>query len=430
MSDPVEPPGHTEKVRAASVLVVAPHYDDEVLGCGGLVAQLAAQGAVVRVLFLSDGGGGREGPPPGDATPAADTADAADAADTADAAALYRERRRRESSRAGLALGITGSDHLGLPDGELDQRLPEIERGLSRALLTQRPELLLIPSPLEVSRDHRAAFAATHRLLTAARPTDSGDFPWNRMTVLLYEVNHPGYPDLLVEVSAEAPRLAAAMACYASQEERHGYLGAALGLRRFRTLTLPASPEGTPQERLIEGYRRLGAADFATRSLAQLIRYLGGLPEILAVQEGPKISVIVRTKDRPELLAEALASLAASVYRKAEVVLVNDGGTPPAVAAEFPLPLVRVDLPETRGRAAAAQAGVEAATGDYVAFLDDDDLAAPEHLATLAGLVSSAGVRVAYTDAAVGVYELDAAGWVCRERRLPYSRDFDPDVLL
>jgi hypothetical protein len=101
--------------------------------------------------------------------------------------------------------------------------------------------------------------------------------------------------------------------------------------------------------------------------------------------------------------------------------------------------VVRVDLAESplgksKGRAAAAQAGVEAARGDYVAFLDDDDLMAPEHLATLAGLVQAAGVRVAYTDAAVAVYELDATGsgtggWVCRERRLPYSRDFDPDVL-
>jgi glycosyltransferase involved in cell wall biosynthesis len=91
---------------------------------------------------------------------------------------------------------------------------------------------------------------------------------------------------------------------------------------------------------------------------------------------------------------------------------------------------VRVDLAERRGRAGAAEAGIAAATGDYVAFLDDDDLAAPEHLATLAGLVSAAGVRVAYTDAAVALYELDGEGWVCRERRLPYSRDFDRDVLL
>ncbi|HXO20872.1 MAG TPA: PIG-L family deacetylase [Thermoanaerobaculia bacterium] len=401
MNDPLQPPGAAERVQAGSALVVAPHYDDEVLGCGGLLAQLAASGAAVRVLFLTDGGG-TEAPDP----------------DT------YRSRRREESAKAAEILGLTGSDHLSLPDTQLDQSLEQIVQGLRRALLSQRPELLLIPSPLEVSRDHRAAFAALHLLLSPLRD----DAIFSSLSILLYEINHPAHPDLLVDVSAQAALLAQAMAAYASQEEQHGYLSAALGLRRFRTLTLPAGVD------LAEGYRRLAPADFATRSEAQLIRHLGGIPEVLEVREGPMISVVVRTRDRPELLAEALGSLATGAYRRAEVVLVNDGGPAPAVPADYPLPIVRVDLPETQGRAAAAEAGVAAARGDYVAFLDDDDLAAPEHLATLAGLVSAAGVRVAYTDAAVAIYELDPTagegGWVCRERRLPYSRDFDPEVLL
>jgi hypothetical protein len=215
------------------------------------------------------------------------------------------------------------------------------------------------------------------------------------------------------------------MAAYASQEERHPYWNAALGLRRFRTLSLPP-----PGVELAEGYRRLRVEDFTTRSPAQLVRHLGGIPEIHEVREGPRVSVIVRTRDRPRLLAEALDSLAAGEYRRAEVVLVNDGGEPPAVPAGYPLPVVRLDLAENRGRAGAAEAGIAAATGDFVAFLDDDDLAAPEHLATLAGMVAGSGARVAYTDAAVALWELDAGGWTCRERRLPYSRDFDPDVLL
>jgi glycosyltransferase involved in cell wall biosynthesis len=216
------------------------------------------------------------------------------------------------------------------------------------------------------------------------------------------------------------------MAFYGSQEERHPYLNAAIGLRRFRTLSLG------PEVRLAEGYRRLRVEDFTTRSPAQLIRHLGGFPEVAEIREGPKVSVIVRTRNRPDLLAEALASLAEQEYRRAEVVLVNDGGDPPSLPDGFPLPVVRVDLETNRGRAGAAGAGVAAATGAYVAFLDDDDLAAPEHLAALATLVQTPGVRVAYSDAAVAVYELDetAGRWVCRDRRLPYSRDFDPDVLL
>ncbi|MES1245855.1 MAG: PIG-L family deacetylase [Acidobacteriota bacterium] len=407
MNETLQPPGWTERVRAESALIVAPHFDDEVLGCGGLAAQLAAGGSAVRVLFLTDGGGGVEEVEDRDA---------------------YRARRREEAGNAVRALGAAGCDVLDLPDGALDRHLDEAVQGLRRALLTQRPDLLLVPHPLEVTRDHQAAFAAVHRLLAPLRDDDHGDphEAFRGLRILLYEVNHPGHPDLLVDVTGEEGTLESAMAFYGSQEERHPYLNAALGLRRFRTLSLG------PGVKLAEGYRRLRVEDFTTRSPAQLVRHLGGYPETVEVREGPRVSVVVRTRNRPDLLAEALASLAEQEYRRAEVVLVNDGGDPPALPDGFPLPVVRVDLEANRGRAGAAGAGVAAATGDYVAFLDDDDLAAPEHLAALAALVQAPGVRVAYSDAAVAVYELDeAAGrWVCRERRLPYSRDFDPDVLL
>lgn len=409
-SSPPSPPGRTERVVAASALAIAPHPDDEVLGCGGLLAQLAASGAAVRVLFLSDGGGGVE---------------------TVPDRAVYRARRKEESARAAEILGLAGCDGLDLPDGSLSGHLEEIAAGLRRAILSQRPELLLVPSPLEGSADHRAAFAALHRLLAPLRVGradrsggEHGLGGFEGLRILAYEVNRPAYPDLLVDVSAEAERLERAMAAHESQAERHPYWNAALGLRRHRTLTLP------PGVDLAEGYRRLSVDDFRTRSAAQLIRHLGGVSDLLEVKEGPHVSVIVRTKDRPGLLAEALASLAAQTYTRTEVVLVNDGGAPPRIPEDFPHPVVRVDLPETHGRATAAQSGIEAASGSHVCFLDDDDLAAPEHLATLAGMVGGAGVRVAYTDAAVTIYELGGDGWACRERRLPYSRDFDPDLLL
>jgi LmbE family N-acetylglucosaminyl deacetylase len=419
MSEDRRPPGRTETVRATSALVLAPHFDDEVLGCGGLIAQLAAAGAAVRVLFLTDSGGGVEG---------------AGVAEKTDRDA-YRRRRRDEAAQAVAVLGATGWDCLDLPDGALDQHLNAAEQGIRRAIVSQRPEIVLCPSPLEVTRDHRAAFAALYRLLAPLREQGlpDQDEPLRGLRILLYEVNHPAHPDLLVDVSAQEELLAASMAFYTSQEERHPYWNAGLGLRRFRTLSLG------PGVSLAEAYRRLRVEDFTTRSPAQLIRHLGGLPEVALIEDGPRISVIVRTRDRPALLAEALDSLAAGSYRRAEVVLVNDGGAPPIVPDGpdgFPLPVVRVDLAESRGRAGAAEAGIAAATGDFIAFLDDDDLAAPEHLATLASLVSAAGVRVAYTDAAVALYELSGGeagaggGWVCRERRLPYSRDFDPDVLL
>lgn len=265
-------PGTTETVRVSSALVVAPHYDDEVLGCGGLVAQLTAAGAAVRVLFLTDGRGG------------------AGEVDDRDA---YGARRRAEAARAAAVLGLAASDHLELPDGALDQHLEALAEGLRAALTTHRPELLLVPSPLEASSDHRAAFHAVHRVLATLRAADEELAA--SLRILAYEVNHPLYPDLLVDVGAELPRLEEAMACYASQQQRHGYLSARLGLLRFRALTL------APEVAAAEAYRRLTADDFATRGPARLVAELGGAAPLLEVREGPRISVIVRTRDRPEL---------------------------------------------------------------------------------------------------------------------------------
>ncbi len=303
------PPGKTEPVRASSALVLAPHYDDEVLGCGGLVTQLASRGAVVRVLFLSDSGG---------AVPVAAEREA------------YSLRRRQEADEAAEVLALAGVDHLGLPDGNLEQHLEMLVEGMSRALLSQRPELLLVPSPLEVSADHRAAFAALHRLLGSLRHEDPLEPLMRDLRILTYEINHPQSPDLLVDISDQVKIIERAMACYGSQLEQHDYLGACLGLSKFRTLTLPSGVEAA------EAYCQLICEDFQTRSLARLTAELGGVPELLPVNEGPLISVIVRTKDRPELLVEALASLAASTYRRVEVVVVNDGGQRPSVTEELP----------------------------------------------------------------------------------------------
>ncbi|HEV3072935.1 MAG TPA: PIG-L family deacetylase, partial [Thermoanaerobaculia bacterium] len=265
------PPGSCERVRAASALVLAPHFDDEVLGCGGLLAQLTAAGATVRVLFLTDGGGGREAVSDRDS---------------------YRLRRRQEALAAAAVLGIAGCDFLDLPDGGLAQHLAQAADGVRQALLGQRPELLLCPSPLEVTADHRAAFAAAHVVLgswrvgsgAAAAAGDAGGeaemaggeaAALAGLRILLYEVNQPAYPDLLVDVSAAEELLRRAMACYASQQERHPYLDAALGLRRFRTLSLG------PGAGLAEAYRQLAIEDFTTRSPAQLVRHLGGEPALL-----------------------------------------------------------------------------------------------------------------------------------------------------
>jgi LmbE family N-acetylglucosaminyl deacetylase len=398
------PPTQTTPVLANRVLVLAPHYDDEIFGCGGLLAQLSRAQAEIRVLYLTDSSGGDE---------------------VRDDRETYAARRRTEAQRALDILGITQLEVLPIADGRLAERVELAAEAITRSIGELRPDLLLSVSPCEITADHRAAFAALHRTLSPLRGGGELDRIMDGCRTLLYEVNHPGFPDLLVDVSNEIELLTAAIDAHASQLELHNYREAALGMRHFRALSLPASVTAA------EGYRKLATFDAVSHGLGALVARLGGVPDAVEIHDGPLVSVVVRTKDRLELLAEALDSIGASSYRRVEVVLVNDGGAPPEVPAAFPFPVVRVEMDGNQGRAAAATAGVEAATGDYLCFLDDDDLMGVEHLATLVGLVSASGVRIAYTDAAVGVYELDPVeGWREVDRRLPYSRDFDPELLL
>ncbi|HEX5068200.1 MAG TPA: glycosyltransferase, partial [Myxococcota bacterium] len=95
--------------------------------------------------------------------------------------------------------------------------------------------------------------------------------------------------------------------------------------------------------------------------------------------ESPLLSVIVPTRDRPALLAEALASLQAQSVADFECIVVDDAGTQPAALPDDArFRLVRRAL--AGGAALARNTGIEHARGRYVAFLDDDDAYVPERL--------------------------------------------------
>ena len=120
----------------------------------------------------------------------------------------------------------------------------------------------------------------------------------------------------------------------------------------------------------------------------------------------PLVSAIVRSMDR-ESLSQALQSLADQQHPNLEIVVVNAKGPghrelPPRIG---PCPVRLVGTGEPLGRTRAANVGLDAAQGELVFFLDDDDVVYPEHVATLVqALADNPTKRGAYSGVRVEFY--------------------------
>lgn len=115
----------------------------------------------------------------------------------------------------------------------------------------------------------------------------------------------------------------------------------------------------------------------------------------------PSVSVVVRTSNRPWFLRRALTSIAAQQVSDIEVVVVNDGGLPEPVddaVKSFSSSAGRLTILHESGplgRGAAWNRGVNSASGDWIASLDDDDTWAPTFLSETLKLGARAGGAVA-----------------------------------
>jgi len=102
------------------------------------------------------------------------------------------------------------------------------------------------------------------------------------------------------------------------------------------------------------------------------------------VADSPTLSIVIPTKDRPDLLVRALRSIAAQSFRDHEVLVVDDGDGRGAAAAETFDPAIRTLATGGAGQVPARNLGVSLAQGQRIAFLDDDDWwEGSDHLAAM-----------------------------------------------
>jgi glycosyltransferase involved in cell wall biosynthesis len=111
------------------------------------------------------------------------------------------------------------------------------------------------------------------------------------------------------------------------------------------------------------------------------------------------VSVVIPTFNRPEATLIAIRSALEQTRQPDEIIVVDDASKPPlhSRVSVLPDPRIRIlTFPVNRGASAARQAGVEAAKGDIIAFLDSDDRWLPDKLASqMAVLARSPGDLVA-----------------------------------
>ncbi len=147
-----------------------------------------------------------------------------------------------------------------------------------------------------------------------------------------------------------------------------------------------------------------------------------------------KVSVIVPTHNRPHFLGRTIDSLLAQTYHDTEIVVVDDNSPDSPARADTQAlmkkyenndNIIYIQNEKTMGGGPARNAGIAAATGDYVTFLDDDDVYLPEKIDTQLSYMLANGLDMSFTD----VFIHSADGKLVEYRRHSYVNDCNNEAL-
>jgi LmbE family N-acetylglucosaminyl deacetylase len=195
--------------EARRVLVLAPHPDDECIGCGGLIARLVGLGVVVRVVLVTDGSGAG-GLPAG------------------------ADRLRQHEFLAALGrLGVAEHKMLGFPDGGLRPDAGLFD-AVAREFDSFAPNWVLCPCSADAHRDHRCVAQAARR---AARRCPAVQALLEYETWGLLPATH------VLDIGTVMEAKMAALSEHVTALQQMDYAGATRGLARYRGLLVtPGRP--------------------------------------------------------------------------------------------------------------------------------------------------------------------------------------------
>ncbi|MBX6314528.1 MAG: PIG-L family deacetylase [Isosphaeraceae bacterium] len=192
---------------ANRVLVIAPHPDDESIGCGGIIGLHRRLGDRVRAVFLTSGERGLSALP----------------------VAVAQSTREAEARAAAEVLGIEHLDFLRLPDLGLLETICPGGQQLGAILAAWMPDVIYLPHAEESHPDHRAALPIVRGALAQAPGRAQRPSLW------AYEVWSPLVRyDRVEDISPVIHQKLRAIRCHQSQIREYRHDHAARGLARYR----------------------------------------------------------------------------------------------------------------------------------------------------------------------------------------------------
>ncbi|WP_293298914.1 glycosyltransferase family 2 protein [Pedobacter sp. UBA4863] len=115
----------------------------------------------------------------------------------------------------------------------------------------------------------------------------------------------------------------------------------------------------------------------------------------MEVNHAPLVSVIVPVYNGEKYVQACLENLLGQTYKNLEIIVVDDGSKDQSgdIAQQFPVKLIR--LAENKGLSAARNTGINAATGEYIHFMDVDDTINTDYYKNMVGAIMETGADVA-----------------------------------
>lgn len=201
-----------------TILVIAPHQDDETIGCGGTIVALVERGYDVRVVHVFAGTSGVHGAAP----------------------ERSRETRHCEAKNAAHLGGYTLLPNLGFIDRDhsTDKTL---QGALIRTIRQEKPVAIFVPHKQETDYEHRlVAVEAREALWLAATDIfpELGESIGIAPRVFYYEVwKNIDAPTVLNDITKYIDKKRAMLAAFASQMEHSGWIEGSIGRNAYRGVT-------------------------------------------------------------------------------------------------------------------------------------------------------------------------------------------------